>query len=244
MQLVVLDGQANVDELIIPEGFKAFLPVRAPDEAEAEEITLVDGKVKDGDWSECQPIPAEELAAYQSLSNIPAELLNYPITLPEQAEGNCIRPGNMSTGGACGTSFPGPAASEANCCGFAPTNPSGIVAYGDVPFSWNPAIGATSYQINVFTAEGNRYVTSFTTAGPETQLNISTPSLTDGSDFTWEVAALVNGVVACTTPRVRITRTPGGGSSSSGPAFVANVCGNGVCEPANGEDISLCPADC
>jgi hypothetical protein len=244
MQLVVLDGQAVVNELIIPEGFKAFTPVRSPDDEETQLVSLEDGKVSDDEWEECQPIPAEELEVYQSLEGIPAEVLNYPITIPDQQEGDCIKPGNQSTAGACGTSFPGPAAGQANCCGFTPGGPSGTVPYDNVLFTWNGAGGATSYQMNFFTAAEGRYVTSFNTAGAETQLNIFTPALTDGSEFTWEVAALVNGAVACTTPRVPISRAPGGGSADSGPAFVANVCGNGVCEPANFEDPSFCPADC
>jgi hypothetical protein len=247
MQLVVLDGQADIDNLVVPEGFKAFAPLRQPDENEAQAILLPDGKIADGPWDDCQPIPAEELAAYESLENIPPELLNYPITIPEEQEGDCVDPSapNQSTAGACGLTIPGPAAGRANCCGFAATAPSGSIAYDNVSFAWNPAGGATSYQLNFFTAAEGRYVTSFNTAGAETSLNIFTPGLTDGSDFVWEVSALVDGQVACTTTRVGVTRTPGGGSSGGGGStFVANVCGNGVCEPANGEDISTCMADC
>ena len=118
-----------------------------------------------------------------------------------------------------------------------------MVAYDNVPFTWSAAGGATSYQVNFFTAKEGRYVTSLNTAGAETDMNVFTPALTDGSEFAWEVSALVNGRVACTTTRLVITRTPGGGVPA-GPAFVANVCGNGVCEPANGEDFSTCTADC
>ena len=191
-------------------------------------------------------MPEEELAAYKSLENIPPELLNYPITIPDPQAGECIKPGaapNQSTGGACGTTFPGEAASKANCCGFAATAPSGTIPYDNVSFAWNPARGATSYQVNIFTAAEGRYVTSYNTAGAETEMNIFTPLLTDGSNFSWEVAALVDGKVACTTPRVGIARAPGGGSGG-GTSFTPNVCGNGVCEPANGEDISTCMADC
>jgi hypothetical protein len=243
MQLVVLDGQANVGDVIVPKGFKAVVPLRAPTEEELSTILIADGKIAEGSWTDCQPITEEELAGYQSLEAIPPELLNYPITIPDIQDGTCIRPGAQSAGGACGTTFPGPAAGQANCCGFAATGPSGTIAYDNVAFTWNPARGATSYQINIFTAAENRYVTSFNTTGSETDLNIFTPALTDGSNFTWEVAALVDGQVACTTTRVGINRTPGGGGGNTS-TFVANVCGNGVCEPANGEDISLCPADC
>lgn len=246
MQLVVIDGQANVKDLIVPEGFKATIPLRPPDDEEAKLIKLNDAKIIAGSWEECQPIPEEELAGYKSLEGIPPQLLNYPITIPDVQKGKCIKPGeqNQSTGGACGTTFPGEAADKANCCGFAATAPSGTIAYDNVPFAWNPARGATSYQVNIFTAAENRYVTSYNTSGAETQLNVFTPALTDGSNFTWEVAALVNGQVACTTTRVGIARTPGGGSAGGNGNFVANVCGNGVCEPANGEDISTCMADC
>lgn len=245
IQLVVLDGQAVVDGFIVPAGFRAYAPLRQPDETEAADIILEDARLIDGAWTDCGPLSDEELAAYQPLEGIPSELLNYPITLPDVQRGNCIKPGevNQSTGGACGTTFPGPAAGQAQCCGFAATAPSGTIAYDNVPFTWTGAGGATSYQINVFTAAEGRYVTSFNTSGAETQLNVFTPSLTDGSNFVWEVSALVNGQAACTTPRVPITRSPGGGSAG-GSTFVANVCGNGVCEPANGEDFSLCPADC
>jgi hypothetical protein len=244
MQLVVLDGEANVKDLIIPEGFKAVIPLRPPNEEEAQLIKLDDAKIITDSWDDCQAMSEDELAAYKPLENIPPQLLNYPITIPEVQKGKCFKPGEQSVGGACGTTFPGVAANEANCCGFAATGPSGTIPYDNVTFAWNPARGATSYQINVFTAAENRYVTSFSTSGADTQMNIFTPSLTDGSNFTWEVAALVNGQVACTTTRVPITRTPGGGSAGGGGTFVANVCGNGVCEPANGEDISFCPADC
>jgi hypothetical protein len=248
MQLVVLDGEANVGNLIVPEGFKAYAPLRLPDEEEAKEIVLDDGKIIGGPWIECQPIPADELAGYKSLEGIPPELLNYPIVMPDAQGGECIQPGtggqNQSTGGACGTTFPGEAADKADCCGFAATAPTGEVPYDNVPFAWNPARGATSYQVNVFTAAEGRYVTSFNTAGAETQLNVFTPSLNDGSNFSWEVAALVDGRVACTTPRVGITRTPGGGGDGGGRPFTPNVCGNGVCEPRNGESPRTCRADC
>jgi hypothetical protein len=253
MQLIVLDGEANVGNLVVPEGFKAYAPLRLPDEEEAKEIVLDDGRIIGGPWIECQPIPADELARYKSLENIPPELLNYPIVMPDAQRGECIQPGtgggepNQSTGGACGTTFPGAAAGKADCCGFAAIAPTGIIPYDNVPFAWNPARGATSYQVNIFTAAEGRYVTTYNTAGSETQMNIFTPGITDGSDFTWEVSALVDGVVACTTTRVGITRTPGGGgdpNSGSGRPFTPNVCGNGVCEPRNREDRRTCPADC
>ncbi|MBZ0288789.1 MAG: hypothetical protein K8I30_14320, partial [Anaerolineae bacterium] len=132
MQLIVLDGEANVGNLIVPEGFKAYAPLRLPDDEEAKEIVLDDGKIIGGPWVECQPIPADELARYKSLENIPPELLNYPIVMPDAQRGECVQPGtgggepNQSTGGACGTTFPGEAAGRADCCGFAATAPTGI----------------------------------------------------------------------------------------------------------------------
>ncbi|MEO8610495.1 MAG: SH3 domain-containing protein [Chloroflexota bacterium] len=250
MQLVVLDGQANVGNLIIPEGFKAFAPLRLPDDEEAKNILLDNGKIVAGPWKECQPIPADELAGYKSLEGIPPQLLNYPITMPDAQRGECSKPStgepNQSTGGACGTTFPGEAADKADCCGFAATAPAGTIPYDNVGFAWNPARGATSYQVNLFGADDGRYITSFNTAGAETQMSIFTPALSDGSNFTWEVAAMVDGKVACTTPRVNITRTPGGGGSDDGGGrpFTPNVCGNNVCEPRNGENRRTCPADC
>lgn len=249
MQLIVLDGQANVGDLIIPEGFKAYAPLRLPDEEEAKDILLDDGKIIGGPWIECQPIPVDELGRYKSLEGIPPELLNYPIVMPDAQRGECIKPvaaggeTNQSKPTSCGTTFPGEAADKADCCGFAATVPSGTIPYDNVPFAWTAAGGATSYQVNLFTAAEGRYITSYDTAGAETQMNIFTPNITDGSDFTWEVSALVDGKVACTTSRVGITRTPGGGSNDPTPV-TPNVCGNRICEPRNRENKATCPADC
>jgi hypothetical protein len=254
MQIVVLDGQADVRNLIVPEGYKAYAPLRPPEEDELEGLTLEDVKIIAGPWIECEPIPPGELEAYKSLEGIPPELLNYPITIPETPEGDCTQPGvgsgaetpNQSVA-TCALTFPGAAADHADCCGFATTQPVGLIPYGNVAFAWNPADGATQYQVNLFTAAEGRYVTSFQTGSGDTQMNIFTPNLPDGSEFTWEVAALVDGQVACTTPRVNITRNPGGGDpggSGDPSGRPTRSCGNGVCERVLGENPRTCPADC
>jgi hypothetical protein len=252
MELIVIDGQANLGNLLVPEGFKAFAPLRKPTPEEAADLVLNDPKVIAGPWMDCQPIPAEELSGFQALEGIDPKLLNYPIVLPDAQAGDCIEPGTGGGSGevnqsvaTCALTFPGAAADRVDCCGFAPTAPTGVIPYDNVPFAWNPADGATGYQVNLFTAGEGRYVTSFNTAGTENQLNIFTPTLPDGSEFTWEVAAMVDGAVACTTPRVNITRTPGGGGTTdSSVPTTGGFCGNRVCEPALGENRRTCPRDC
>lgn len=246
MQIRVLDGEANLNNLLVPEGFKAFAPLRPPEEDELEGITLPDARIIAGPWRDCEPMSPEELAALQSLEGIPPHLLNYPIDVPDEVEGNCSEPGagggQVSTVGACTTVIPGAAAGQADCCAFAITQPSGPIPYDTVPFAWNGAPGATGYQINIFTADEGRYVTSFHTAGAETQMNIFTPNLSDGSNFGWEVAALVNGQVACTTPRVIINRDPGGGVPPT--SVPRSFCGDGICNANGGENLRTCAIDC
>jgi hypothetical protein len=250
MELLVLDGEAQVNNLLIPTGWKAFAPLSPPDDKTKNALTLDDPKVIGGPWRECTPISPEEIAVLKGLEGIPASLLNYPIVVPDAAEGKCGPPlstppkgntGGGSTGGQCATVIDGPAKGRADCCNLRTLSPVGSVPYGDVTFSWGAVPGATQYKLNFFAQDGS-YITSYLTKGAETSMTIFTPTLTNGSIFTWEVEALVGGANACTSvPRTGITRDPEtpGESRPTGP--VGPVCGNNICE---GSEKRTCFCDC
>jgi hypothetical protein len=263
MELIVIDGEAQVNNLLIPTGWKAFAPLTPPDDKTKNNLSLEDPKVIGGPWKECTPLTPEEIAALKGLQGIPASLLNYPIVVPDAAEGKCGPPlstppkgntggGSNAAGGGCATVIDGPAKGQADCCKLRTLSPVGSVPYGDVTFSWGAVPGATQYKLNFFAQDGS-YLTSYLTKGAETSMNVFTPGLTNGSIFTWEVEALVGGANACTSiPRTGITRdpeTPGDSMSGGGdnnPMTTRTpppVCGNGICEPPK-ENTRTCPRDC
>lgn len=199
LELIVLDGKAVVSNLTIPAGYKSIVPLNAngDDPATIEPLALVSGK-----WQACQPLTEEERATLQTYSTIPASLLSYAITVPEQADGNCPQQGQITTNAQ--TQNNTQTNRNVDCSNFRPTSPLSGASFGLNTFYWDPAPGATSYRVKLYNING-AYAGAAETSGSGTSLSLDTSIAAGGYSFTWEVEALVNGQVACTSSSVTMS---------------------------------------
>ncbi len=210
MQVILLSGAGYIGNLSIPAGFTVSAPLSA------------DGKSLAGAWENLQPLDAAGLEQLQFLSALPVDgLLHYAITIPTQQEiQTTLASLRGGTSGGGGTASSGPAAGNANCSRFRPTSPLGGMPFGTTTFFWDAAQGSTTYRLRIFN-EAGIVVGTFDTSTDNTALTIDTSSNTigDGFNFSWQVDALVNGQVACTTAPTVVVRDFGqvvvGGSGNS-----------------------------
>jgi len=97
-----------------------------------------------------------------------------------------------------------------DCRPFRATSPLDGLPYGMVTFYWDAAPGATGYRVNVFNLDekGGAQVGSFLSEGSATNLtaDLSIESVGYGFSFAWEVQALYNGQVACSSQRYNVPR--------------------------------------
>ena len=113
-------------------------------------------------------------------------------------------------------------------------SPLGGLPYGQVTFYWNAAPGATSYRVNLY--NGDSVMTSINSNGATTNAQGDASGLGDGSSFGWNVQALVNGEVACTSGKVTMFREAAPAPTN---VVLTPVCGNPfICEP--GESYPTC----
>jgi LysM repeat protein len=124
-----------------------------------------------------------------------------------------------------------------NCTGLTPTSPTGGLAFGANTFYWNGIAGATSYQVIVTNLETGQ-ITAFPTSGQQTSLTASLDNTTvgPGFNFSWNVQALVNGQLACTSNQIVTQR--GANPPPPPPPFTASWSCNGsdlVISFANGQ---------
>jgi LysM repeat protein len=108
-----------------------------------------------------------------------------------------------------GTAAPG---APVDCRPFRATSPLDGLSYGMTTFYWDGAPGATGYRVNVYNLDekNGALVGSFTSSGTTTNLtaDVSIESVGYGFSFAWEVDALYNGQVACTSQRYTVPRAP------------------------------------
>ncbi len=190
LQVAVIDGQAQVNDLIVPEGWTVTADTASGD------TTLTSQSIP---RERCRPLTAEELAQYKTLETISDAVVYYPIELPQDyADARCRRPGeSIAPQPVSGGSAPGVSTNTAvDCSAFRPTSPLGGAAWGDNTFYWDAAPGATSYRVSVFDA-GSRPIATYDTAGAETSALLYVPG--GNRLISWTVQALYNGVVACTS---------------------------------------------
>lgn len=209
MEIIVLDGQAVVNNLVVPAGFKATVPVFVPglsDEPDDDpEATPEPPGLSSlfptitGPWEGCQPLSDEERQALGTLQNLPLSILNYAVTLPGPPTAQCLPPG-APPAPPSGPPVP-PVVSGVDCSRLRPTSPLGGAGFGLETFYWDPAPGATAYRVNLFRADGS-LAGSFDVPGTLTNLVIDTSVARGSFSFSWNVQALVNGQVACTSPAV------------------------------------------
>lgn len=228
IQLIVVSGEAQIGNLVIPAGFTIF--------AELSE----DGKTLIGDWTNFRPLTQEELDELKGLEGLPPNLLHYPIVLPTLEEIQALLAA-FSQASSVDGSTEGPAAGQAQCSSFKPTSPLGGLPFGSTMFFWDPAPGATSYRVNLYD-EGGALKASFNSNGAATSLQGDTSALGGGFTFSWDVQALVNGEVACTSGRVTMFREAPPPDPQVTPELTPTCNFNCVCEPGLGETLSC--GDC
>lgn len=234
MQLMVVDGQANLGGIILPAGFTMTMPL-APDLRSPA-----------GGWENFRPLNQTELLLLQILELIPPEILSYGIEIPTQGDILATLQQFAQSGASGQGASSGPAAGQANCSSFRPTSPLGGMAFGLNTFYWDPAPGATSYRVNIFDENGNQ-VASYETTGPTTSLVGDTSGLGGGISFSWQVVALVNGQIACSSATVSMQReAPPPPATLQQPTSTPEPsCNyNYNCEPWLGETFVSCPYDC
>lgn len=192
LQLVVISGEAALDGLTVPAGFKITAPLSE------------DGKTVVGDWENLQPLTQEDLDLLAPLENLPSNILHYPIVLPTLAQIQALINAFLGSNTGAGGNTQG-AIAGVDCTRFKPTSPLDGLPYGATTFYWDPAQGVTSYQVNVFNESGAQ-IGSFTTDSSNTSLVGDTSNLGAGFTFSWQVVALVNGQVACSSPAIIMFR--------------------------------------
>jgi len=180
MQLITVNGRAQTGNLVILEGFTAT--------AQLDE----DGQA--GPFGGLRPLTQTELEDFQWLEDIPDEILNYPIELPE-------RPQTLPTAVPSTSGNQQTAPSGAVDCGpFRATSPLDGLKFGLNTFYWDPAPGATSYRLNV------PGVGSVEVPATSTTVNFDLSPAGENYQMSWSVDALFNGAVACASAFITIPR--------------------------------------
>ncbi|MCB9452263.1 MAG: LysM peptidoglycan-binding domain-containing protein [Anaerolineaceae bacterium] len=121
------------------------------------------------------------------------------------------------------------------CGGFRATSPLDGLSYGTETFYWDSAPGAQAYQVNIYNydeAGGARVGTFFADAGATNlTADLSIESIGYGFEFGWEVAALVDGQVVCSSGPFRVPRA----AAPAPPQQTVNFSASWVCGPSVGE---------
>jgi LysM repeat protein len=97
-----------------------------------------------------------------------------------------------------------------DCSRFRASSPLDGLSYPSTTFYWDGATGATGYRVNLFNLDekNGALVGSFLSQDNSTNLtaDVSIEAVGYGFSFAWEVEALYNGQVACTSPRHDVPR--------------------------------------
>ncbi|MBZ0288058.1 MAG: hypothetical protein K8I30_10625, partial [Anaerolineae bacterium] len=202
MEVIVLGGGANVDGVSVPPGFTVTVPLSE------------DGRSSSGAATGLRPINEGERGFLTPLAGaISPDLLYTALSVPTQEDIAAIL-GQLNIASA-GQTVSGPASGQADCGRFRPTSPLGGMPLGSTPFYWDAAQGATAYRINVYDASG-ALVSSIDAATASTTIQLDTSTFGGGSNFSWNVEALVNGQVACSSGKVSVVRDAFGQVVSDG----------------------------
>jgi LysM repeat protein len=122
------------------------------------------------------------------------------------------------------------------CGGFQATSPLDGLSYGSETFYWDSAPNATDYQVNVYNYDeaGGALVGSFFPEDEATHLTADTSieSLGYGFAFGWEVLALDNGRVVCSSGPFRVPREA---PPAPPPVAVTNFSASWACGPTTGQ---------
>ncbi len=220
LQLIALSGGASTGGVSIPAGFTLNVPLSA------------DGRDAAGLATGLRPITSDERTFLDiATTDINGgSIVSTPITVPSAEQISAMLVSLNSAVGGQTTS--GPAAGQADCSRFKPTSPLSSLALGVTPFYWDGAPGATTYRVNIYGPDG-ALRNSSEIGGNTTTLQADTAgAIGDGSNFAWDVQALVNGQVACTSGRVSLPRDATAqlvGNNGGGDIPKPTVCTWGSC---------------
>ncbi|MEO8609795.1 MAG: SH3 domain-containing protein [Chloroflexota bacterium] len=201
IQLITIHGRVKTGNLTIPEGFTA--------------TAKLDSDGNAGPFGGLRPLTQDELDQLKWLEAIPADVLNYPIKLPDRPRPlPTANPSNTNTSGNQQATSSG----ALDCSTFRATSPLDGLKFGVNTFYWDPAPGATSYRLNV-PAVGSIEVPASTTS-----VNFDLSPAGENYQLSWSVDALVNGAVACSTALVTVPREA-----------APNMTASWVCGPSTGQ---------
>jgi hypothetical protein len=157
-----------------------------------------------GPWTGCAPLTDEERAALLPLTNLPADILNYPITVPPQTNAICAPPGFIPppgpnpSGGAGGST--GGGTGGVNCAGFGLNETGGLGFSANDSLSWSPVPGVTGYRVIISgMTEGGPIELVIQVGAGVTSISADTSAFAGALSVSYRVEALVNGAVACSS---------------------------------------------
>jgi hypothetical protein len=192
LRVLVLSGSAQIGNLALPPGFTT--------KAELSD----DGRTIAGPWQNVRPMTPDERAVLQGLQHLPPGVMSYAVNIPSEDD---VQQTLIALASSVGAASAGAASGQADCARFKPTSPLGGMGNGNETFYWDGALGANNYRVNIYNESGAQ-VGSFATNSENTALTIDTSSnaIGAGASFGWEVEALVDNAIACTTGRVSVLR--------------------------------------
>jgi hypothetical protein len=249
MQLAVIDGGVYLDDgTYIPAGYIA-------------QVTLDEAGSVTGVWTAPRPMTLEEWLLFEPLENVPLSVLQYEIDVPSELIANLLpteepQPDNNPPPNPNNPPANPPIVTAVDCAGLRPTSPLSGLPYSGVTFYWDGVSSGSisGYRVNVY--RDGALAASFQTGAGQTNVSGDLSSIPLFGSYTWEVQALVNGVVVCNAPtNVTFARAfPPENPAPNPPAPVvtpivtpdpvpAPVCGNLICESPT-ENSSTCPIDC
>lgn len=191
MRLYSVMGGANSGGVSVPAGFTMSIQLSA------------DGRNADGLWTGLRPITSAERGLLNAVFRLPDGVMHERVRVPSQEDVTLI----LQEINRASTQTGGTSTGALNCSGFQPTSPLDAIINGQTIFYWDGVDGATSYRVRVYDDAGNIIATR-DIDGFNTTLTMDTSSTAIGNPggFAWDIAALLNGTVACTTGRVSVIR--------------------------------------
>lgn len=207
IRVLVLSGAAQIGNLALPAGFTSKAQLSA------------DGRTIAGPWQNVRPMTPGERGVLLGLEQLPPDIMSYAITIPTE---EAIQQTLVALASSVGGARAGAASGQADCTRFKPTSPLGGMAFDEETFYWDGALGANNYRVNIYNEAGG-LAGSFATNSENTALsiNVSADALGEGISFGWEVEALVDNAIACTTGRIPVLRAAGaqlaGGAGGGDP---------------------------
>lgn len=211
LRVTALGGSTSVTRLPLPPGFALDVPLTP------------DGRAAAGTASGVRPITEDERQAFTLVAGaLPQGIVYAPLDVPSAAAVSAVlaqlnRPGEATTSTISGV----------DCSQFRPTSPLGGARLGVEPFYWDAARGATSYRLNIYDGQGSQ-ISSFDVSALSTTFSVDLSAILGGSAaFSWNVDALLNGQVACSSSRVSTVteaQVELVGSGGGGPLATPTAC--------------------